>query len=393
MKVISVNAGSSSLKFKLFQMPGETVLCEGIFERIGLEMGTSKFVVGDKKEKTELVLADHSIAVNKLLENLITKDVVKDLKEIVGVGHRVVHGGEKFFQSVVINDEVFKTIESCNDLAPLHNPANLIGIKSFTEKLPNALQVAVFDTAFHQTMEKEAYMYATPYEWYQKYGVRKYGFHGTSHRFVSERAASLLGKKPSEVNVIVAHLGNGASICAVKGGKSVETTMGLTPLAGLPMGTRSGDIDPAIVGFICEKENKDVAEVINMLNKKSGLLGVSGLSSDSRDIGNAILAGHERAKLANDLQIKAVADAIAKYAVYLGSVDAICFTAGIGENATKLRKNVGNRLSLLGIEIDLQRNDIRGKEKIISSDNSKITVMLIPTNEEVIIARDTFELI
>jgi acetate kinase len=389
MKIMSVNAGSSSLKFKLFTMPEETVLCEGIFERIGQDVGTLKFEVDGSKEKSEVALPDHSVAVNILLGLLVDKGVVSSLEEIQGVGHRVVHGGEKFATSVIITDEVLDGIVSVSDLAPLHNPANLTGIRSFTEALPNATQTAVFDTAFHQTMPEESYMYATPYEWYEKYGVRKYGFHGTSHKFVSMRAAELMGKKPSEVNVVVAHLGNGASICAVKEGKSIDTTMGLTPLAGIPMGTRSGNVDPAIIQFISEKEGKSIQEITNSLNKESGFLGVSGISSDNRDLEIALEKGSARAKLSMDIQDKAISDTIAAYAVYMGSVDAICFTAGLGENSSRMRKVICDRLALLGVEIDEKLNDVRGKERMISTPESKVKVYLLPTDEELVIARDT----
>ncbi len=393
MKIMSVNAGSSSLKFKLFTMPEETVLCEGIFERIGQEVGTLKFEQNGGKEKSELALPDHSVAVDILLDLLVKNGVVKSLEEIQGVGHRVVHGGEKFAKSVIIDDEVLEGIISVSDLAPLHNPANLTGIKSFTKSLPNATQTAVFDTAFHQSMPEESYMYATPYEWYEKYGVRKYGFHGTSHKFVSMRAAELMGKKADEVNVVVAHLGNGASICAVKEGKSVDTTMGLTPLAGIPMGTRSGNVDPAIIQFISEKEGKTIQEITNSLNKESGFLGVSGISSDNRDLEIALEKGSARAKLSMDIQDKAIADTIAAYSVYMGRVDAVCFTAGLGENSSRMRKVICDRLSLLGIEIDDELNDVRGKERLISTPDSKVKVFLLPTDEEVVIARDTIELI
>ncbi len=393
MKIMSVNAGSSSLKFKLFEMPAETVLCEGIFERIGQEKGALKFEMDGTKEKSQPVLEDHSVAVNILLDLLVDKGVVASLEEIEGVGHRVVHGGEKFAKSVKIDANVLEGIETVSPLAPLHNPANLTGISAFTKALPHAAQTAVFDTAFHQTMAPEAFMYATPYDWYEKYGVRKYGFHGTSHMFVSQRAAELLGKKPEDVNIVVAHLGNGASICAVKGGISIDTTMGLTPLAGIPMGTRSGNVDPAIIQFISEKEGKTIQEITNSLNKESGFLGVSGISSDNRDIEDAVAEGSQRAQLSMDLQDKAIADTIAAYAVYMGSVDAICFTAGLGENSSRMRKVIGDRLALLGVNVDAELNNVRGEEREISSPDSKVKVFLIPTDEELVIARDTLSLI
>lgn len=389
MKIISVNAGSSSLKFKLFEMPSQQVLCEGVYERITQPLGLVKFTI-DSVTKEEIALPDHRVAVADLLNRLIDQNVVASLDEITGVGHRVVHGGEAFASSVVITDEVIAAIEKVSDLAPLHNPANLTGITAFQKALPHATQVAVFDTAFHQTMPEEAYMYATPYEWYETHKVRKYGFHGTSHLYVSRRAAALLGKQTEDVNVVVAHIGNGASLCAVKHGKSVETTMGLTPLAGIPMGTRSGNIDPAIIPFMMDKTSSSVTHVVDQLNKASGLLGVSGVSSDNRDVEKAGAEGSHRAKLAMDLQGKAIADIIAQYVVYMGGADAICFTAGLGENAPRLRQDVANRLSFLGIKLDEQQNQRRGEEALISSKDSKIAVYVIPTNEELVIAEDTF---
>jgi acetate kinase len=389
MKIISVNAGSSSLKFKLFDMPSQEVLCEGVYERITQDMGLVKFTV-EETLKEEIALPNHRVAVQDLLQRLIQQQVVTSLDEIKGVGHRVVHGGEAFASSVVITDDVLEAIRDVSDLAPLHNPANLTGITTFQQALPHAIQVAVFDTAFHQTMPEEAYMYATPYDWYNTYKVRKYGFHGTSHLYVSRRAAELLGKKPEDVKVVVAHVGNGASLCAVKNGQSVETTMGLTPLAGVPMGTRSGDIDPAIIPFMMEKTNKTVQEVVDQLNKASGLLGVSGISSDNRDVEKAGADGNARANLSMTLQGKAIADTIAQYVVYMGGADAICFTAGLGENAPRLRADVASRLSYLGIELDEEQNKLRGQEVRISTDQSKIAVYVIPTNEELVIAEDTY---
>jgi len=389
MKIISVNAGSSSLKFKLFDMPSQEVLCEGVYERITQEMGLVKFTV-QATIKEDIALPNHRVAVQDLLHRLIQQQVVTSLDEIKGVGHRVVHGGEAFASSVVITDDVLDAIRDVSDLAPLHNSANLTGISTFQQALPHAIQVAVFDTAFHQTMPEEAYMYATPYDWYNTYKVRKYGFHGTSHLYVSRRAAQLLGKRPEEVNVVVAHVGNGASLCAVKKGHSVETTMGLTPLAGVPMGTRSGDIDPAIIPFMMEKTNKTVQEVVDQLNKASGLLGVSGISSDNRDVEKAGAEGDARANLSMTLQGKAIADTIAQYVVYMGGADAICFTAGLGENAPRLRADVAARLSYLGIELDEEQNKARGHEVRISTNQSKIAVYVIPTNEELVIAEDTY---
>jgi acetate kinase len=392
MKIIAVNAGSSSLKFQLLDMPSETVLISGIVERIGQEQSEIKIKLNGDKLVETLPIKDHSIAVELLLKKLIELKVVDNLNEINGVGHRVVHGGELFTDSVVITDEVIKAIENVSDLAPLHNPANLTGIFAFQKALPHILGVAVFDTAFHQTMKEDAYLYGVPYSWYENYGVRKYGFHGTSHKFVSLRAAELLGKKPEDVNIVVLHIGNGASLCAVKGGKSVDTSMGFTPLAGILMGTRSGDIDPAIVEYISKKENKTVKEVINDLNKKSGYIGVSKNSSDSRDLWTATHGGDRQSIKAIKKQVKMICDYVAAYFVTMGSIDAICFTAGVGENAIFTRQLIANRLAPLGVKLDIERNYIRGTEALISADDSKIKLYLLPTDEEVMIARDTLRL-
>jgi acetate kinase len=392
MKVVAVNAGSSSLKFQLLTMPEETVLVSGIVERIGMENSVIKMKLNGDKLVELVDVKDHSVAVDLLLKKLIELEIVSSINEIDGVGHRVVHGGEKFSDSVVITEEVIKAIEDVSDLAPLHNPANLTGIRAFQKALPHIKGVAVFDTAFHQTMEQEAYLYGVPYKWYEQYGVRKYGFHGTSHKYVAERVAELMNKDIKDINVIVLHLGNGASICAVKGGVSVDTSMGFTPLAGILMGTRSGDIDPAIVEFIAQKEQKSIKEVINDLNKKSGYLGISGNSSDSRDLWTASHAGDTQSLLAVKKQVKMICDYIAAYYVTMGSVDAICFTAGVGENAIFTRQLISKRLYPLGVEIDEERNFVRGVERLISSDNSKVKLYLLPTNEEVMIARDTLRL-
>jgi len=392
MKIIAVNAGSSSLKFQLLEMPSENVLISGIVERIGIENSVLKMKTNREKITEVVDVKNHSIAVDLLLKKLLDLKVVNSLDEIEGVGHRVVHGGEKFSDSVIITDEVIKVIKDVSDLAPLHNPANLTGIKAFQKALPHIKGVAVFDTAFHQTMSEEVYLYGVPYDWYEKYGVRKYGFHGTSHKYVSLKAAELLGKKPEDVNIVVLHLGNGASLCAVKGGVSVDTSMGFTPLAGILMGTRSGDIDPAIVEFICERENKTVKEVINELNKKSGYIGISRNSSDSRDLWTAAHAGDRQSFLAVQKQVKMICDYIAAYYVTMGSIDAICFTAGVGENAIFTRQLIANRLAPLGVKLDIERNFVRGVEKLISADDSDISLFLLPTNEEVMIARDTLRL-
>lgn len=337
MKIIAVNAGSSSLKFQLLQMPSETVITSGLVERIGLNDAVFTIKVNGEKISEVSEIPDHQVAVQLLLNKLLDLKIVESFDEITGVGHRVVHGGEKFSDSILITDEVIKAIEEVSDLAPLHNPANLTGIKAFNEVLTDAPSVAVFDTAFHQTMSEEVYMYSVPYEWYEKYGVRKYGFHGTSHKFVSQRAAEMLNKPIEDTKIIVCHVGNGASICAIEGGKSVDTSMGFTPLAGISMGTRSGDIDPAIVEYISTKENKNIQEVMSELNKKSGYLGLSELSSDSRDLWAAADKGDKKSMLAIKKQVKMISDYIGAYYLLMGGVDAICFTAGVGENAAETR--------------------------------------------------------
>jgi len=393
MKIIAVNAGSSSLKFQLLEMPSEEVIASGVVERIGLKDSIFSIKHNDKKVKDTLDIKTHKVAVDMLLSKLVELEIVSSLDDIEGIGHRIVHGGEKFTDSVIINQEVMNAIEGVIDLAPLHNPANLTGVKAFKEALPNIPAVAVFDTAFHQTMNPVAYMYAVPYEWYTKYGVRKYGFHGTSHKYVSQRAAKLLGKNLEDTKLIICHIGNGASLCAVDGGFSVDTSMGFTPLAGIPMGTRSGDIDPAIVQFIAQKEDKSLDEVIDELNHKSGYLGLSGFSSDSRDLWEKANNGDVRSILAVEKQAKIIADYIGAYYLTLGGCDAICFTAGIGENASETRKLVADKIKALGTSLDVKKNLIHGEEAVISKKESKIKLLLIPTNEEVMIARDTVRLI
>lgn len=388
MKILSVNAGSSSLKFQLIEMPSEEQLVEGLIERIGLETGKIKIKFDGNKAEKELHISDHKEAFKLLVESLLENKIVESMEEIEAVGHRMVHGGEKFNKSVILTDEVLEVFESLIPLAPLHNPANLTGVLAAKEILKDTLMVGVFDTAFHQTMDKEAYIYPTPYEWYENYGVRKYGFHGTSHRYVSNRCAEIL--ENNNAKIIVAHLGNGGSLCAVDAGKSIDTTMGFTPLAGISMGTRSGDIDPAIIEFICEKENKTVKEVTNILNKESGFKGVSGVSSDSRDIEDAIAAGNERAILAQNIYTRRIASYIATYDMLLGGADAICFAGGIGENAIDTRVEVIDRLKSLGVKLDIEKNNVRGKETLISTEDSKIKVFIIPTNEELMIAQDTY---
>lgn len=396
MNVLVINCGSSSLKYQLIETDSETVLAKGLCERIGIDgSAITHTPKGGDKVTTTVPMKDHTDAVKLVIEKL-TDDkvgVIRSLSEIDAVGHRVVHGGEKFASSVVINDEVMAAIAECNDLAPLHNPANIIGINACREVMPGVPMVAVFDTAFHQTMPDKAYMYGIPYEYYEKYKVRRYGFHGTSHDFVSKRAAEILGKKREELNIIVCHLGNGASISAVKKGQSVDTSMGLTPLEGLIMGTRSGDIDPAIVSFIADKEGITADEVVNILNKKSGVLGLSGgISSDFRDLGDAAEAGNEMAKNTLDAYAYRVAKYIGAYMVAMGGVDVIVFTAGIGENNATVRALVGNYLTCLGTSIDPEKNKLRGEEVILSAENDKVVTMVVPTDEELAIARETVRL-
>ena len=388
-KIMAVNAGSSSIKFQLLEMPAETVIASGVMERIGLATGIFTLKYDGKKEETNPVLPTHAEGVELLLRTLLEKGIVRSLDEISGVGHRVVQGGEYFKDSSLVDETVVAKIAELADLAPLHNPAHIIGIKAFQKALPNVPQVVVFDTVFHQTIPEEAYMYATPYEWYEKYGIRKYGAHGTSHKYVSERCAEIMGKPLKDTKIIVCHLGNGASISAVDGGVCKDTSMGLTPLEGIPMGTRTGNIDPTVVSYICAKEGKTAAEVVNELNKKSGYLGLSGRSNDARDVTNGMNEGDHRCKLTFDVQAKRIVDYVAAYYVYLGGCDAICFTAGMGENLKHLRMNVAKRLGVLGVEIDEQLNDTFSDERIISTPNSKIKLYIVPTNEEVMIARDT----
>lgn len=396
MKVLVINCGSSSLKYQLIDSDTEEVLAKGLCERIGIEgsMLTHQ-PAGKDKIKTEAPMPDHTVAVKMVIEALIDSEngVITSLEEIDAVGHRMVHGGEAFAKSTVIDDDVLKAFEACNDLAPLHNPANLIGVHSCQEIMPGVPMVAVFDTAFHQTMPAKSYLYGIPYEYYKKYKVRRYGFHGTSHDYVSARLAEILGKKREDLKIIVCHLGNGASISAVKNGKCIDTSMGLTPLEGLFMGTRSGDLDPAIIEFICNKENLSVQEVTTILNKKSGVLGLSELSSDFRDLNSAAEAGNEQAKVTLEAYSYRVAKYIGAYTAAMNGVDAIAFTAGVGENNANIRKDVCEYLGYLGIAIDDEKNAIRGEEEIISTADSKVTVMVVPTNEELAIARQTVELV
>jgi len=396
MNVLVINCGSSSLKYQLINMDNENVLAKGLVERIGIEGSRLKHEVANKDEVViEKPMEDHRDALKLVLDALVDEKhgAIKDMKEINAVGHRVVHGGEKFSNSVVIDEEVIKAMEDCIDLAPLHNPPNLIGIRACQELMPDVQMVGVFDTAFHQTMPKSSYIYPLPYELYEKYGIRKYGFHGTSHKYVAQRTAAMLGKDLSELKIITCHLGNGASITAVQNGKSVDTSMGFTPLEGLAMGTRCGDIDPAIVTFIMEKENLDLDGVNNLLNKKSGVLGISGVSSDFRDIEKAAEEGNERVQLALDKFNIRVRKYIAAYAAVMGGVDAIVFTAGLGENSISNREAICENLEFMGVKIDKDKNNTRGKETIVSTDDSKVKVLVIPTNEELMIARDTVSLL
>ncbi len=395
MKVLVINCGSSSLKYQLIDSESEKALAVGLCERIGIDGRLNHTPAGGEKVVINATMDTHETAIKLVLEALIDKNhgVIKSLDEIGAVGHRVVHGGEKFATSTVITDEVIKGIEGCNDLAPLHNPANLIGINACKSLMPNVPMVAVFDTAFHQTMPAKAYLYGLPYEYYEKYKVRRYGFHGTSHSYVASRAIDMAGLDKDNSKVIVCHLGNGASVTAVLNGKSVDTSMGLTPLEGLIMGTRSGSIDPAIMEFIANKENKSIEEVMNILNKKSGVLGLSGVSSDFRDLENAAEEGNERAKLAVEVFSYRVARYIGSYVAAMNGVDAIAFTAGLGENDKNVRANVSSYLGYLGINIDQDKNSVRGKETIVSTEDSKVKVCVIPTNEELAIARETVALI
>ena len=395
MKILVLNSGSSSLKYQLIDMTNEEVIAKGNFERIGQGNSFLTHKVGEEKHLIECPVENHEAAIKVVLEQFTHPEygVIKDLKEIDAVGHRLVHGGEKFASSVVITDDVIEKVKECIPLAPLHNPAGILGIEACKRLMPRVPMVGVFDTAFHQTMPKENYIYPIPYEYYEKYGIRRYGFHGTSHRFVSERAAELLGGQRDDLKIVTCHLGQGASLAAIKGGKSLDTSMGLTPLAGIPMGTRCGDIDPAIVKYLMENENLSIGEVDTILNKKSGAFGISGVSPDFRDIEIEAEKGNERASLALNNYNYLVAQYIAKYAVTLQGIDAIVFTAGIGENAGTTRKGICDKLAFMGVKIDEEKNKTRGQEIEISTPDSKIRVFVIPTNEELVIARDTMNLV
>ncbi|MFW5999197.1 MAG: acetate/propionate family kinase [Halanaerobiaceae bacterium] len=397
MKILVLNSGSSSIKYQLFNMENEDVLARGEVERIGIDNSALEYKNYKGEEVTlETEIPDHRTGIELVLKTLKDTDnggILENLDEVNAVGHRVVHGGEEFSGSIMIDKDVIREIEKVSDLAPLHNPHNLEGIKVCEELMPGKPQVAVFDTAFHQTMPKMAYVYALPYEYYEKYGIRRYGFHGTSHKYVAHRAAELMGKDIEDLKIITCHLGNGASVAAVDGGKSVDTSMGLTPLEGLVMGTRCGDIDPAIIPFLMEKEDLTMKEMDDIMNKESGLLGVSGLSSDSRDVRQAARKGHERAQIAADLFVYRVKKYIGAYMTIMEGVDAIVFTAGIGENAYDVREAVLEGFDFMGIYLDKEANATRGEEVEITTSDSKIKVFGIPTNEELVIARDTEELV
>ncbi len=396
MNVLVINCGSSSLKFQLINSDTEAVLAKGLCERIGIDGRLTYQPAGGEKEKTDLAMPTHEEAIQYVINALTNEKtgVVKSLDEIGAVGHRVVHGGEKFASSAIITEDMKKAVEECNELAPLHNPANLIGIAACEKLMPGTPMVGVFDTAFHQTMPQKAYMYGLPYEYYEKYKVRRYGFHGTSHSFVSKRAAEILGVPYDQTKTIVCHLGNGSSVSAVLNGKSIDTSMGLTPLEGLVMGTRSGDIDPAILEFIAKKENLDIDGLMDVVNKKSGVYGLSGnLSSDFRDLWDAADAGNEKAKVALEVFAYRVAKYVGAYVAAMNGVDNIVFTAGIGENDHGVRELVLGYLGYLGIEIDEEANNTRGQEIMISKPGSKVNVLVIPTNEELAIARETVALL
>ena len=395
MNILVLNCGSSSVKYKLIEIKANKVLAEGGIEKIGLPDAFIKFKFGNEKIQQDLDINDHVGAIKSILDNLTSKEYgcIKDFKEIDAVGHRVVHGGEKFNKSVLINDEVIAKIKECYGIAPLHNPVNMAGIDAINEVLPEVPQVGVFDTAFHMTMPPKAYRYAIPTKYYEEDHLRRYGFHGTSHRYVSKRVCEFLGVSPIGKKIIICHLGNGSSMSAVVDGKCVDTSMGLTPLEGVVMGTRSGSCDPAVVQFIANNDHMTVNEVLTMMNKQSGLMGISGLSSDMRDIDKAADEGNDRAALARDMLHYGIKKYIGSYAAAMGGVDIIVFTAGIGENGPELRESVMKDMEWMGAKLDVEKNKVRGKEAVISTDDSKVTICVIPTNEEIMIARDTKELV
>lgn len=391
MKIMSVNAGSSSLKFSLFEMNDETLIASGNFERVGIEGSFYTIKYNGEKIKEEVELPNHVVAVEVLLERLISLGIISSLDEIGGVGHRVAHGGNKYNKSVVITDSVMEDIKKLSEIAPLHNPANISGIEAIKKALPNVEMVAVFDTAFHQTMDEVRYIYPIPYEYYEKYDIRKYGFHGTSYSYVSKKLAEVMGR--DDIKSVICHIGSGGSICAVDSGKCVDTSMGFSPLPGIVMGTRAGDVDPSIITYIMDKEGLNASEVINIFNKKSGLLGISGVSNDCRDVEDGVKEGNKRCKLAIDKFVQSVVNYIATYYVELGGIDALVFTAGIGENGPDIRQMVVEKLACLGITIDIEKNNVRGKITDVTGSDSKVKVFVIPTDEELMIAKDTLSLI
>ena len=391
MIILSVNAGSSSLKFTGFEMPSEDVLISGVFERIGIDNSFYTIKLNGEKIKKEVQLPNHKVAFEILIKELIDNNIVESLEEIKGVGHRIVQGGAYFDRTVIADDDAVSKIDELSSLAPLHNPAAIVGINAAKEVMPNAVQTVVFDTAFHQTMKPCEYMYAVPYSWYKEYGIRKYGAHGTSHKYVSQRMNEILGR--NDTKLITCHIGNGASISAVKDGKCVDTSMGLTPNAGLIMGSRCGDMDATVVTYAMEKTGMSPKEMDTVLNKQSGLLGISGVSSDSRDIEEGIKNGNERCILAQEMYVKRIVEYIAKYYVLLGGCDAIVFTAGVGENSISTRKEILNKLAVLGIKVDEEANNVRGEERKITTDDSAVPAYIIPTNEELMIAKDTYSLV
>lgn len=395
MKILVVNCGSSSVKYQLIDMENEELMAKGYLEKIGLPDSFLTHTVNGEKHRIEQVVKTHEEGMKLVLDQLTHPEygVIKDLKEIDAIGHRILHGGEKLSDSVLITDEVVDIMKECIPLGPLHMPAQIKGIEACREVMGDIPMVAVFDTAFHQTLPKKAYLYAIPYEYYEKYAIRKYGFHGTSHRFVAKRVAELMNKPAEDLKIITCHLGQGGSLCAVKGGKSVDTSMGFTPLAGIPMGSRSGDIDPSIIPFLMKKENLTPDEIDTILNKKSGKLGVSGISFDDRDIEKAAAEGNERAKLAIDTFVYQVIGYIGRFAAQMDGVDVITFAGGVGENGIEVREEICNSLSFLGIKIDKEKNNCRGKEVEISTPDSKVKVFVVPTNEELMIARDTAEIV
>lgn len=390
--ILAVNAGSSSLKFQLLDMPEEKLVTKGSFDRIGLSDSIFSIDVRGNRIQEIKSVPNHETAVRRLLRRLVSCNIIQSLDMIKGIGHRVVHGGETFADSALVTDDVIRKIEVLSELAPLHNPANLIGIKAFRKVLPNVPEVVVFDTAFHQSMSEETYLYSLPYKYYQDYAVRKYGFHGTSHKYVANRAAKLLKRPIETLKLISCHLGNGASITAIKGGKSVDTSMGFTPLAGLTMGTRSGDIDPALIPYIMDKTDMNASEVVNVLNKKSGLLGISGVSSDLRDIEKEAKQGNHRAKLAIRIFVQRIQKYIGSYTVKMSGVDAIIFTGGIGEHSSMIRREVLHGLEFMGVSFEEEANQMNGREIFISKVDSPVKALVVPTNEELMITRDTFRL-